>query len=252
MSSLIIAWFGNVLQFVILYRAFRTRVLRTYPFFYAYVASTTSVVVLWVIHLVDYRAYAGWYWTFQFLTLILGCGVVLEILNHVLSPYSGAERFAKMAGIFAFGGTACLAFVYLLAIPGWTAAGTVMELERDLRTIQAIFLFAILATIAYYGLPMGRNIKGMILGYGIYVGVSLISLAVWAYAGAWLQRVWAFAPPIAFVAALAIWMVSLWSYQPNPVPDPRIRLEADYEFMAARTRRALDMTRSYLTRAARP
>jgi hypothetical protein len=40
MFSLIIMWNGIALQFVVVYRAFRGRSLRTHPFFYAYIAST--------------------------------------------------------------------------------------------------------------------------------------------------------------------------------------------------------------------
>lgn len=250
MFSLIIGWSGNALQLIILYRAFRTRLLGEYRFFYAYIASTLGSFALPIVYLANSRSYLGsyaqWYWPIQLATLILGCGIVLEIFKHVLSSYRGAERFATVSGIVAFAGGSCLAFVSSVAMPASSPAGTMVELERNLRTVQALLLFSILTVISSYRISIGKNMKGMILGYGIYVGTSLCALAIRAHAGAWLQNVWVFAQPISFVISLWIWLVTLWSYHPNPVPKSSIGLEADYELLASRTKRTLHVTRSYL------
>jgi len=250
MFSLIIGWSGNALQLMILYRAFRTRLLGVYRFFYAYIASTLASFALPIVYLTNSRSYFGsyaqWYWPIQLVTLILGCGIVLEIFKHMLSSYPGAERFAKVSGIVAFGCASCLAFVSSVVMPAWPVARTMVELERNLRTVQAILLFIILGVISYYRISIGKNMKGMILGYGIYVGTSLCALAIRAHAGAWLQNVWVFAQPISFVISLWIWLITLWSYHPNPAPGSSTGCDADYELLASRTKRTLDVTRSYL------
>lgn len=256
MFSLIMMWCGNALQAIILYRAFRTRILRTYPFFFAYIAaSLTSFFALSIVYLINsgsyFGLYATWYWPIQLTTLILGCGIVLEILRHVLSSYPGAEQFALFSGIAAFGGAFCLGLVAPLVMTGWSAAGAMVELERNLRTAQAVLLFGILAVIAYYQIPIGRNMKGMILGYGTYIGTSLFALAVRAYAGAWLQIIWVFAQPISFMISLSIWLVMLWSYHPNPAPESNIPLELDYEALAAKTKGMIGAMRSHLAKAGR-
>jgi hypothetical protein len=75
-----------------------------------------------------------------------------------------------------------------LPLPGpflrgeWSQAGTDVELERDLRTVQAMFLFGLLGVISYCGIAIGKNMKGMILAYGLYIATSLVSLAVRSYA----------------------------------------------------------------------
>jgi hypothetical protein len=256
MFSLIMMWCGNALQGIILYRAFRANILKTYPFFYAYITSSLiSFFALSIVYLTNFGSYFGlyakWYWPIQFATLILGCGIALEILTHVLSSYPGAERFATVSGIVAFGGAFCLALILSFVLPAWSAAGTMVELERNLRLVQAIVLFGILAVISYYRIPVGRNMKGMVLGYGIYVGTSLFALAVRAYAGAWLQNVLVFAQPISFMISLSIWVVTLWSYHPNPAPESIISLETDYEAFVAKTRSAMGAMRSHLARAGR-
>jgi hypothetical protein len=255
MFSLIMGWGGNALQLLILYRAFRARTLRTYAVFYAYITSSLISSFALSIVLNDFglhsRTYATWYWPIQFATLILGCGIVLEILRHVLSSYPGAERFAMISGVVAFGGAFCLALMSSSVMLTWSAAGAMVELERNLRTVQAIVLFGILAVISYYRIPVGRNMKGMVLGYGIYVGTSLFALAVRAYAGIWLQNVWVFAQPISFMISLSVWLVMLWSYHPNPVPESNIALEADYGALVARTKGMIGAMRSQLAKAGR-
>jgi hypothetical protein len=257
MFSLIMMWCGNALQLIILHRGLRARIVGTYPFFYAYtVSSLISFFALSIIYLSNFGSYSGsyakWYWPIQLVTLILGCGIVLEILRHVLLLYPGAERFATVTGLVAFGGVFCMAIVSSFVMPAASGGGTMIELERNLRTAQAIILFGILAVMSYYRIPIGRNMKGMILGYGTYIGTSLFALAIRAYAGPWLQDVWIFVQPISFIISLSIWTVALWSYHPNPVPESSIGLESDYELLASHTRRALGMTRSYLARTIRP
>jgi len=45
-----------------------------------------------------------------------------------------------------------------------------VAVEKDFLTVQAVFFLGILGVIFYYGLPLGRNIKGIILGYGLCWG----------------------------------------------------------------------------------
>jgi hypothetical protein len=49
--------------------------------------------------LVSPGLYYEWYWPTQFAILVAGCGVILEILRHVLEWYPGAERVARLASL---------------------------------------------------------------------------------------------------------------------------------------------------------
>lgn len=251
MAALIFLWFGNVLEAAILWRGMRSCTFRRYPYFYAYVTSTLTSSILSVVYLIDRPSYNFWYWPIQLATLVFGCGVILEILRHVLSPYPGAERFARAAGLVAFGTVFLLAIVYLVFRLGPSSAATGIELERNVRGVQTVFLVAVLMIIFHYGIPVGRNILGMIVGYGLYIAVSLVSRAVEAYAGTWLRLVWLYVQPLSFGASLVIWLSALWSYHPNPAPGPAIPLESDYVLLASRTRRALSTARSSLGKAVR-
>lgn len=251
MTALVFLWFGNALEAAMLWRGIRSRTVEKYPYFYSYVASTLSSSILPIVYLIDRPSYNLWYWPIQLATLVFGCGVILEILRGVLSPYPGAEKFARAAGLVAFGVVFLLAIVYLVFRLAPSSAATGIELERNVRAVQTVLLVAVLMIILRYGIPVGRNILGMIVGYGLYIAVSLVSRAVEAYAGTWLRLVWLYVQPLAFGVSLVIWLVALWSYYPNPAPGPGIPLESDYELLASRTRRALSTARSSLGKAGR-
>ena len=83
--------------------------------------------------------------------------------------------------------------------------------------VQAILLAGLLQVISYYGISMGKNLRGMILGYGQCIGVTLIAIALRSHFGRHFQNAWSLVQQLTYLAALAIWAVALWSYRPNPI-----------------------------------
>ena len=246
-----IEYAGIAVQVLLLLRSAWSHLLTKYYFFYTYIVSVILGSALLMTLLLRMPAlYAKGYWAVQFVTLVAGYGILLEIMNHVLTPYPGAERFARTAGVFAF----FVIFLFAMIAPfiksQW-APVVVIEFERDLRSVQSLFLCVLLGVIFYYGIPIGRNMKGMILGYGLYIVTSLMTLAVRAYAGPSFSAAWKVIQPLSFDISLVIWLLALWSYCPNPEPDPNIPLEQDYEALASRTRGVIDIIRTYLRKAAR-
>lgn len=243
---------GIILEFLILVRALQKRLLGRYPYFYSYAVSVLlGTLLLSTVRVTYPRLYPTCYWSVQFVTLLFGYGILLEIIQHALSSYPGAERFARLTGVALLAGILCFALVYSRLAPGSAPGNIVVEFERDLRTVQTLLLFSLLGVISYYGIPIGQNMKGMILGYGLYVGTSLVSLAVRAYAETWLALVWVFAQPISFALSLSIWLVALWSYAPNPAPRPAVGLEEDYGALALKTRTLLHTMRAQLLKTVR-
>ncbi|MGA8012613.1 MAG: hypothetical protein WB949_09320 [Candidatus Acidiferrales bacterium] len=229
---------GIVLEALLLFRGFRAKLFSRYPNFYMYVLSLfLSDGLLFFVYFSSRGSYEKWSWYGGFIILFLGCGILLEIFRHVLSPYAGAEKFARIAGLALSGAVLCFAFVYPMVAPNVSVARNLfVRLQRDFLTAQAILLFGLLQVITYYGISMGRNLKGMILGYGQALGVTLIGLALRAYIGPHFQSTWSLIQQLSYTASLAIWLVGLWSYCANPVPESKIGVEADYEVLAAKTR----------------
>jgi hypothetical protein len=238
MLSLIIWWCGILLEALILFRAFRAKLFSRYPNFYIYVLSLfLTDGLLYVLYVLKPLLYDKWVWYPGFLTLFLGCGIVLEIFRHVLSPYAGVAKFARIVGFAIIGAAVCFAVLYPFFAPSAPVARALyVRLQRDFLTVQAILLVGLLQLISYYGVSMGRNLKGMILGYGQCVGTTLVTFALSAYLGLRFEPAWNLIQQLSYLAALVIWVVGLWSYCANPVPEATIDVEEDYEALAARTR----------------
>jgi len=183
--------------------------------------------------------------------LLLGCGILLEMFKHVLSPFPGAERFARNLLLLVFALISGLAIASFLLAPAAKPV-TYMETERNFRWVQVTLILTILVVIMYYQIPIGRNMKGMIAGYGLYIGTSLITLALRSYLGSWFNTAWQTGQPLSYDLARCLWLASLWTYHPNPIPEPRVRLEEDYEALVLKTKALIGAMRSYLFKAVRP
>jgi hypothetical protein len=242
---------GLLLRSLIFLRGYQSRMLRTYAWFYSYMlsvlAADATLYFVWLAHPNDYLRT---YWLVQFATLAFGSGVILEIFRHVLAAYPGAERFARAVCLITFAIIFVSGLFYPRATPSGMQAASI-ELERDVRAAQIVFFIAIMAVIFYYGIPLGKNMRGMMSGYGLYLGTSLATLAVRAYVGREFDSVWRVVQPLSLDISLLIWLFALWGYHPNPVPVRDIRLESDYEALATLTRIRINALRSYLGRSVR-
>jgi hypothetical protein len=235
---------GLMLEFVILLRGLRARMITKYPYFYGYLLCVFGVsAALYVCYRTSPLVYLQWYWRTQFATLVAGCGVILEILERALDSYAGARRFLR--GLCLVVISAVVA--YGAAKLAWGATGsnvvTFADMERDLRAVQAIFLATILVVVFYYRISLGRNSKGLILGLGTYVGVSLMTMAVLAVFGHRFEKISGPLQSGAYLFALVVWTACLWSYAPNPVPARSVRIEPDYDRLAGETREKLEALR---------
>jgi hypothetical protein len=251
--SLVLWWSGLALEIVILIRGVRTRAITKYPCFYGYILCVFGVSAgLYAAYWVSPTIYFQWYWRTQFATLLVGCGVILEILDRSLESYGGARRF--LSGLCAAILVAVVGYAALKVALGAVRLTAVSEagMERDLRTVQAIFLATILVVVFYYGIGLGKNLKGLIFGFGVYVGTSLMTLAVLSVLGDPFENISERLRSGSYLFALAVWTVALWSYAPNPEVEPFGKIVPDYGQLAGETREKLEALRDYFNGPARP
>lgn len=249
--TLIVWWTGILLEAVILVRAIRAKFLGKYPLFYAYIATVLCVSI--VLYVGSRRMLPLWYsktyWNTQIITLAVGCGVILEIIRQVLSPHPGPARFARWAAAVLFGSIFAVFFLHAFFMREWMPATNSADLERDLRMAQALALFVVVFLIFYYRIAIGRNMRGMIVGFGLYVAVSLISLTLRLFVGIQFSPAWKVIQTTSYLMALFIWVVALWSYEPNPVVEPPVGMNQDA--LVRRTRATLDGVSTSSKRKAR-
>jgi len=105
--------------------------------------------------------------------LISGISGRLGILRHVLpfEPHAGKYICPFRQGLYwAIG---LLAVIWTWTFIGASGNVSPINIERAFRQVQSVFLLLTGGLIFYRGLAMGKNAKGMFLGYGVYVAASL-------------------------------------------------------------------------------
>jgi hypothetical protein len=246
-------WSGVALEILLLVRGFRGKLTFRYPVFYSYIFYIFLQDILrYVTYQPNGQIYRDLYWTTEFLAMMLGCAVVFEIYRVGLSAYPGAARMTRRALAFVFALALTSALANAANDPRWWVEATYRSIEGTLRTVQAGAIIALVALFLFYSIPFGRNLRGILLGYGVFVAVSVVSLTL-SRAGASIpEDMWSYVFPASFLIALCLWVTHLWSYSPNPVPKRAVHLEQEYLRVAAATRRRLQDARGYLARVVRP
>ena len=238
-----------VLETLVLIRGVRGRVILHYPVFYGYIFFVLAQSILRAVVLRWYGgAYRPVYWTTEFLALLIGSLVVFEVYQVALAPYPGTAKMARKI----------LLFLLLMALAGavnafWSdphilSDTTALQAERSLRTFQAVAILALVLLFASYSIPFGRNLRGILLGYGCFVGERVICLIFVPERG---RDFWFYAYSASYITALVLWLGHLWSYQPSPQLESRPGFETEYHRIAAATQRRLREARGYLRKAAR-
>jgi hypothetical protein len=238
-------WACNLTLALILLRAWRGRFFGRYPYFYGYVACVFCVSLLrFYLWTVFPQAYRPGYWISEALSVVAGFGVTWEIYAHVLAPYHGVNRMARSILGVLLGLVLAKAFVELWRDTLRGLGRTTVELEGNLRVVQALLLLAILGLVVQYAVPMGRNIRSMLVGYAFYIGCKAVALSLQPRWGDGPGTVLDLVHRLGYSVALATWVVGMWSYSPNPAPDNS--LECDYERVSEHTIRALGKLRNHL------
>jgi len=252
MLGLTIWWSGIALESFLLVRGFASGLWARYPVFYAYISFVwlQSLLRFSIFHLRP-QQYEPVYWITEWLGILIGCGVVFEIYRVALAAYPGTARMARNLLGFVFVLAFTKAFVDTWNDPQWWLIATAMDLERLLRTMQGLAILALVVLFLFYAIPFGRNLRGIFLGYGVFVGLSVIQLTFVADSSSRFQSFWWYASPGSYFIVLGLWMVHLWSYLPNPEPKGAVRLEEQYQRVAAATAQRLREARGYLAKAVR-
>jgi hypothetical protein len=249
MSALTIWWIGICLESVIIAQGIRAKVFTKYPVFFAYLAFVlASEISRFVIYEKARAVYQGWWWATEFIGVLLGYLLIMQILETALTAYPGARKFARNLGLIVFAGIVLFTTGEWLFQRQISLALTSIEVERNLRGAEAILLCALLGVVAYYGVRIGRNLTGIILGYGMYIALEVMLDASRSHFGHAFQSNFSRIRTYSYLVALIVWMAALWSYSPVTQPEAPLQLESDYQAFAGSTRERIDAMWSYLGR----
>jgi len=239
-------WIAIALEGLVLVRSCDAKLCRKYPAFYLYLTTVLFLNLLrFSVFSLHPSAYAPFYWYTELLEATVGYGVVIEIYKQALKRFPGVAHVARTVLFGLLVAVVLKVMVGSLTSPVWSPAATIGEFGRDLHAIQSLSLVVIIGLLAYYEVPISRNVKGIAFGYSFYVGASVMSLAFGSLPRYALQPGWQLLQQIAHLVALFVWCCTLWSYQP-PRPGTEFEIERDYRSIADQTRKALFRAHSFL------
>ena len=245
-------WSCNALMACLLARAIRGGFFKKYLVFYLYLSYGLVLTLLrFYFYVFKPSVYRTLWWYTEFLSIAVGYCVIWEIYEQALAAYPGSLLMARRLIRALFVIVLAKTLASALSSSAWVLANTAGELERNLRTVQAGLLIVVLAILTYYMIPIGWNLRGIILGYGFFVGTGLINYSLRSHLGDTFQLWWRYFQTTTWLATLLIWLATLWAYHPNPAPEKEMEIERDYELFSVRTAQAVAKARGYLLRAVR-
>lgn len=251
MTALSVWYIGIFLELLILFRCFKTGSFRLYPFFVIYLGCV-CVGDVPLSKMLAPATYKLCYWSKEFICVLAGYALLMEIIEKAFAYFEGPRKMGRNA-----------ALITLAAIVGFTgfqamvdhlssASHTSIQIEANLRGAELVLLLIVITVITYYRIPIGRNLKGIIIGYGICTVAVAVDEAVRTFAGASFHAAFSAVWSYSFLVPLVIWAGMLWSYQPNPVPSGWTQIDGDYGILAGRTKATLAGVVGHLRKAVRP
>ena len=251
MLILCIWWTTILLEFVLLIRGIQGKLLSRFPLFYSYIL----FVFLQSVFMFGVRSWAPShysldYWVCQFIALPFGCLLVFEIYRQALREYPGTSRMARNALLSVFALAVAKGLVYQSNGTWKFLFQSPTEMERNFRVVQACAILAILCVLLLYAVPCNRHLKGILLGYGLSVGLSVFDLSLLSHFGEPFRMVWVYVQISSYLFFLLIWLYALWS----PVPETSVVSSpspGSYSRIASGTHDELAKLRFALRKAAR-
>jgi hypothetical protein len=206
------------LQVVLLWRARQCRLLARFPFFYSYIVYNLCFTsVAYALYWIRPNLYPSAYWLYFLLSILVEFAVLVEISDHIFQPFSAIRNLGRGLTVLI---SATFALVYILPAilqpPGRSSA--LLDFALRASVTKAVILAVLLLTASHFGLKLGRNVVGLILGFSIFLGISVANFAAaQSFGRALYARILWVMTPIAFTLCLLVWTVALWQLAPMPI-----------------------------------
>jgi hypothetical protein len=207
-----------VLQGLLLWRLSRRESRWRYPYLAAFVAyRLLGDVVLFPIYRYKPEWFGVAYWRIETTSLFLQFLINWEFYRGLFRR-SGLRELAWKLLVFVE-----LGMLPVVLALGWSQASSVHYphvyfltfLEQYLDLAQALLLLASAGVAWYYAVPMGRNLRGLGLGFGVYLLLRVVNFAsVQVFRG--FSGYWRVVTPVTFICMIAIFLWAFWEYAPSP------------------------------------
>lgn len=185
---------------------------RKCPIFVAYsLASLFQSLVLFVMREIAISPYVYFYcfWIFEWLSVILGFGVVYAVFRALLEPHLALRRLARISFQCALAGLMLLACVAVYV--RWTGVQYpivtgVMIMEQGTRIVEVGLLMFLFIFSSTFGLHWRQLLFGIALGLGIFTSAELAGVTVFTHFGALALTAASAVRILSFDVSMLVWI----------------------------------------------
>jgi len=168
--------------------------------------------------------YSRTYWWGDAAAVLLGLGIIYEVVWHLIRPYSSIRRFAlRFFWVVAVVALASGMMMFLSA-DGFAQPDPLFEaiilLERSARFLQSCLLIVLVLLLSRLGLTWHYYAIGIAAGFGVYSAVDLALLELRAHLHLITNEMFALLEPAAYNLAVLIWVLYfVWPRQRKVVVE---------------------------------
>jgi hypothetical protein len=206
---------GICLQILLAVVLIARRVWIKFPVFCAYfLVNFVLGDLLFLIYAAPERRpqlYFYCYWGSQGLVLLLGLGVIFEILWRLLTPYPSLKKTVASACVLTVGALAVFDLIVLRSphsAAALSANGPFLRAEEAIRVLQAGLVVFLYFFAGFFRLHWRQAEFGIALGMGVFSALQLIAVALAAHMGENVSSATGLLSMLAFDTAVLVW----WRY----------------------------------------
>lgn len=222
LSPYVIPCAGTFLEGVLCWRLVRRRLWSRWPYFSVFIFYTFfRDLALFQVNRYEPRWFPSFYWQGETLSVFFRFLVIWEFFRGLFPTSSALYEIAWKALLIVE-----LVILPALLLLSWRQmslhhaayAHLSPAFEQYLSLAQVLLLLAPAAVARYYLVPLGRNMWGLGVGFGVYLCVCSVNFAGLQISRSFLPY-WQLLSPVTFICMILIWLWAFWDYVPVPVPD---------------------------------
>jgi len=242
MMLLLLSGIGLLLSVGLVCRAVLGGWWRAYGVVFAYfVLVTIHSVVVWLVYWFRPGIYTAYYWISEGVFVIFGFGLIWQVYAAIPQHYPGVGQIIKTLGQRI----AAAAPLFLLLTVVLSRRGTVTldVLERNFRALQAILILVVFGLASYYGIPLSRNLRAVVRGFGLYSAIFIVRYTIGPMR---FGGLWSYVMPSAYIAAQVVWLRGLWTYEDPAAEDTAAEEESDTDIYSLIVRLRHQLQRPFI------
>jgi hypothetical protein len=203
------------LEGLLILRGRRSGLFRLFPLFYSYIIyAFCGTLVMYGVYWRYPREYPSAYWIYYLISILVEFSVLVEISDHIFQFLPAVRHLGRALTIII---SAALGLIYMLPVILWSPGmrNSLFGFALRASITKAIILMVLFCGARQFGLQLGKNVGGLMLGFAIYVATYVVLMATAkVFSSALFGPVFWFMAPLAFTLCALVWTVSLWDLAP--------------------------------------